>query len=342
MKPLVVLLLVPTGVGAAVGGFAGDAIPVARLLAGVADCLITHPNVLNGALLSYPLTNALYVEGYGLDRFCKGEWRLRPVHRNRVGVVLDAGLSASQHQQHLHALEAARYTLGVDILGHCTTEGPLGVEICGGAVGTAWGTLRHPQRLLAAAQRLATAGAEAIAVVSRCPESDDTAYRAGRGVDPVGGVEAVISHLVVRHLQLPAAHAPAFDYDPLPGPVHPRVAAEVLGPTFLPCVLAGLARAPRFVSGPGVLPQDLAAAAVDVVVSPVDCCGGAGLLALMDSTNRPVLLAVEENTTRLNVTPERLGLKVRRVRSYLEACGWLVALKQGVAFAEGTAPELPV
>ncbi|MBW4696312.1 MAG: DUF3326 domain-containing protein [Aphanocapsa lilacina HA4352-LM1] len=340
MKPLVVLLLVPTGVGAAVGGFAGDAIPVARLLAGAADCLIAHPNALNGAQLSYPLTNALYVEGYGLDRFCKDEWRLRPVHRNRVGVVLDADLSASQRQQHLHAVEAARYTLGIDILGHCTTEGSLGVEICVGATGTAWGTLRHPGRLLAAARRLAACGAEAIAVVSRCPESDDTDYRSGDGVDPVGGVEAVISHLVVRHLRLPAAHAPAFDYEPAPAPVHPRVAAEVLGPTFLPCVLAGLARAPQFIKGAEALPQDIGAAAVDVVVSPVDCCGGAGLLALMDRANPPVLLAVEENTTRLNVTPEHLGLKARRVRSYLEACGWLVALKQGVIFAEGPAAAI--
>jgi hypothetical protein len=42
-----VVLLVPTGVNAALGGHAGDAGPVARLFASVADTLITHPNVVN-------------------------------------------------------------------------------------------------------------------------------------------------------------------------------------------------------------------------------------------------------------------------------------------------------
>ncbi|AGY57266.1 DUF3326 domain-containing protein [Gloeobacter kilaueensis] len=336
MRPLTVVLLVPTGVGAAIGGYAGDAIPVARLLAGVADRLVTHPNVLNGALLSWPLPNALYVEGYALDRWCRGEWALRPVHRNRVGVLLDAALSDSQRLQHLQAIEAARFTLGVDILGHCTSEGALGILVHPGSTGTAWGTIAHPDRLLRAAERLVAAGADAIAIVSRCPEVDDSAYLGGRGVDPIGGVEALVSHLVVRHLGRPAAHAPAFDYAAEPQPVHPRVAAEALGPTFLPCVLAGLSTAPRYVRADAAHPSDLLPTQVDAIVAPVGCSGGPGLLALMAQTTPPVLLAVEENLCRLDVTPERLGLKARRVRSYLEACGWLVALKQGVALAEGT------
>lgn len=35
----------PTGIGAAIGGYAGDALPVARAFSSVVDCLITHPNV---------------------------------------------------------------------------------------------------------------------------------------------------------------------------------------------------------------------------------------------------------------------------------------------------------
>ena len=45
------LMLVPTGIGCAIGGYAGDALPSARLLAAASGCLITHPNVLNGCLL---------------------------------------------------------------------------------------------------------------------------------------------------------------------------------------------------------------------------------------------------------------------------------------------------
>ena len=72
-------------------------------MASVADVLITHPNVLNGAMLYWPLPNALYVEGYGLDMFASGEWGLRPVHRNRLGLVLDAGIEEELMTRHLQA-----------------------------------------------------------------------------------------------------------------------------------------------------------------------------------------------------------------------------------------------
>ena len=39
------VLIVPTGVGASIGGFAGDALPVARAMASLCDNLVTHPNV---------------------------------------------------------------------------------------------------------------------------------------------------------------------------------------------------------------------------------------------------------------------------------------------------------
>lgn len=40
--------------------------------------------VLNAAMLYWPMPNALYVEGYALDRFAEGLWGLQPVHQNRV------------------------------------------------------------------------------------------------------------------------------------------------------------------------------------------------------------------------------------------------------------------
>lgn len=42
--------------------------------------------VLNGAMLYWPMDNTLYVEGYALDRFAEGAWGLQPVHQNRVYV----------------------------------------------------------------------------------------------------------------------------------------------------------------------------------------------------------------------------------------------------------------
>nr|GMD26644.1 uncharacterized lipoprotein syc1174_c-like isoform X1 [Ipomoea batatas] len=78
------VMIVPTGIGAAIGGYAGDALPVARAFSSVVDCLITHPNVLNAAMLYWPMSNVLYVEGYALDRFAEGLWALELVHQNRV------------------------------------------------------------------------------------------------------------------------------------------------------------------------------------------------------------------------------------------------------------------
>jgi hypothetical protein len=57
--PYTVVLIVPTGIGAAIGGYAGDALPVARAISQVCGRLITHPNVLNGAQLYWSLPNAL-------------------------------------------------------------------------------------------------------------------------------------------------------------------------------------------------------------------------------------------------------------------------------------------
>jgi len=70
-------LLVRTG--AKIGGYAGDGLPTARAFASVVDRLIAHPNILNGALMYWPMSNVLYVEGFGMDQFFSGHWGLRPV-----------------------------------------------------------------------------------------------------------------------------------------------------------------------------------------------------------------------------------------------------------------------
>jgi hypothetical protein len=53
--------------------------------------------VLNAAMLYWPMPNALYVEGYALDRFAEGAWALQPVHQNKVS----ATLLMIAHQAHL-------------------------------------------------------------------------------------------------------------------------------------------------------------------------------------------------------------------------------------------------
>lgn len=83
------MLLVPTGIGAAIGGFSGDAGPVARLLAAACDNLITHPNVVNAADINEYPENALYVEGSVLSRLSMGTVGLQKVRPNRIMLVID-------------------------------------------------------------------------------------------------------------------------------------------------------------------------------------------------------------------------------------------------------------
>jgi hypothetical protein len=341
-RPYTALLIVPTGIGAAIGGYAGDALPVVRALSQVCDRIITHPNVLNGAQLYWPMPQAWYVEGYGLDQFAAGRWGLRPVHGHRIGLLLDQGIEPELRLRHLQVADGARATLGLEMTDYVLTDAPLGVELRTAASGATWGTIQRPDSLLRAADTLIhQAGATAIAVVARFPDDEGSealqAYRLGQGVDPLAGAEAVISHLIVRQFQVPCAHAPALSPLPPDPELSPRSAAEELGYTFLPCVLAGLSQAPQFLgptgtgatmSSPGMT-GDCWANQVDAVLVPATACGGSAVMSL--SQSQAQIIAVEDNQTKMQVPPESLGIKALRVSSYLEAVGALAAHRAGIS-----------
>ncbi|MFB2921616.1 DUF3326 domain-containing protein [Aerosakkonema funiforme] len=374
-RPYTVVLIVPTGIGAAIGGYAGDALPVARAIASCCDLLITHPNVLNGASLYWPLTNTFYVEGYGLDKFAAGCWGLQPVHQNRIGLILDRAIEPDLQLRHLQAADAARATLGLNLTDYIVTDAPLGVELRTSDSGASWGTIENPDSLLRAAEVLITkAKAEAIAVVARFPEDIDSQvlanYRQGKGVDPVAGAEAVISHLIVRTFQIPCAHAPAFSAPALDPHLSPRSAAEELGYTFLPCVLVGLSRAPQFVTPAGSQKskvksqneegegegkreegrgrgrgkrENINSPTPPLSHSPPQCiwadrvdaivipATACGSSAILSFSQLPAkIICVEENQTQMQVPPEPLGIEALRVHSYLEALGVLVAHRAGI------------
>jgi hypothetical protein len=330
-RPYTAVLIIPTGIGAAVGGYAGDAIPVARAFSQVCDRLIAHPNVLNGAQLYWPLPNAYYVEGYALDRFSRGDWGLESVHQNRIGLLFDRAIEPDLLRRHLQAADATRATLGLSLTDYVLTDAPLNVEPRKSDSGASWGTIGNPDSLLRAAEKLIRqAGAEAIAIVARFPDDPDSLdlanYRHGSGVDPLAGAEAVISHLVVRQFRIPAAHAPALSPLPLDPDLSPKAAAEEIGYTFLPCVLVGLSRAPRFVTERTA--ASLWKNQVDAVVVPASACGSSTVLSFCQGNTR--IVAVEENRTSLAVYPEFLGVKAIRVHSYREAIGTIVADRAGV------------
>jgi hypothetical protein len=257
------------------------------------------------------------------------------VHGNRIGVILDRAIEPDLELRHRQAIAAAQATLGLDIRDLVITDQPLGVRLETGESGAAWGTIAQPDSLLRAAHKLVDqAKVSAIAVVARFPDDQDSPllkdYRQGKGVDALAGAEAVISHLITREFKIPCAHAPALQPLPLDPDLSPRAAAEELGYTFLPCVLAGLSRAPQLITDRTSLRSgDISMIDIDVAIVPASACGGAAILALGEA-QQAHLIFVEENPTALNVSPESLGLHGIRVRSYLEAIGVLAALRAGV------------
>ena len=334
--PLPTLLVIPTGIGCSLGGYAGDGLPAARLLAAASGCLITHPNVMNGAALYWSDPRVHYVEGSSLDRFAAGELLLRPVRRQRVGLLLDAGIEPELRQRHLQVADACRATLGLEIGPVVTTDRPLEVSLSLGASGVSWGELGQPEALLRAGAQLKAAGATAIAVVARFPDDPESealaAYRNGSGVDALAGAEAVISHLLSRELGLPCAHAPALSPLPLDPQLDPRAAGEELGFTFLPCVLVGLSRAPDLVpvaqADAALHVATLAIDAVGAVIAPAGALGGAAVLACAE---RGIPVIAVDNPCLLNVNAEALGLEVLPASSYSEAAGLVLALREGLA-----------
>jgi hypothetical protein len=330
--PLPTLLVIPTGIGCELGGYAGDAIPAARLLAAASGCLITHPNVMNAAALYWSDPRIHYVEGSSLDRFAAGALALRPVRRQRIGLLLDAGIEPELRQRHLQVADGCRASLGLEIGPVVDTDQLLEVSLSLGASGVSWGRLGQPGSLLRAGERLKAAGATAIAVVARFPDDPGSealaAYRQGSGVDALAGAEAVISHLLSQELGLPCAHAPALSPLPLDPQLDPRAAGVVLGYTFLACVLVGLSRAPDLVPAPQAGPGDLAIGQVGALLAPAGALGGAAVLA---AAERGIPVIAVHNPSLLQVGAEALGLEVLPAASYAEAAGLVLALREGIS-----------
>ena len=157
----------------------------------------------------------------------------------------------------------------------------------------------------------------------------------------------MISHLLVRHLQMPCAHAPALVPLPLDPQLDPRAAGEELGYTFLACVLVGLSRAPDLllagtVAGADAGALDLGVDQLAAVVAPEGALGGEAVLACVE---RDVPLITVANPSLLNVGPKALGLSAGSVLSacsYAEAAGLVLALREGLSVAALTRPIAPL
>ena len=345
-----VVMVIPTGVGASQGGYGGDATVWMNVIASVCDTLITHPNVANAAAFQQLPDNALYVEGYGLDAFLKGDWGLRRVPSQRIGVILDAGLEEGMKTLHYNVVNAVQATYGVPMVGIAESSEPLQLNLELTEAGISVGTWQNPQAVLSVAKQLIqTQGMTALALVARMEEPQESPYNKGVGVDPIGGLEAILSHTLVQALEIPVANAPCFDWEEAQPRrdewVHPFTASEYTTASFLPCVLRGLHHAPDFIPLKTAFPYTdvLTKHDLNAIVLPYDCMGGIPFLSAIER-GIPVI-AVKSNKTVLSLTAEALlgreaaaslskrGLYME-ASTYDEAVGILQRLKLGLAVPE--------
>lgn len=328
-------MIVPTGTGAEIGGYAGDATPASNLLASVCDSLIVNPNVVNGASLMEAAPNILYVEGSAIDMMMQKKICLEPVRSNRIGIIIDSWVKNKPQLLNplLNAIDAMRTNSGIYISGYTFTEQEVRARAVLSSAGISQGEVDHPGEVLKSAKKLRADGAQAIAILCHIEnpfsEKEDL-YLRGQGIDPIGGIEAILSHLIVRELRIPAAHAPILDSFGLSEKADPRAAAEEISFSYVPCILKGLSRAPRLLPEESNKPGSLSVEDIEFLVLPQGALGG---VPALEAFNRDIpVIVVKENTSCLQITPEKLNVQNRVIAAanYLEAAGILACMKAGI------------
>ncbi len=343
MKILPTIFVVPTGIGCEIGGYAGDALPAAKLLASASGCLITHPNVMNGGSLSESDEKIYYVEGYSLDRFAKGELGLKKVNQQRIGIIFDSEIEKKILTRHLQVADACISTLGINVCSYSVTNNPIDV-VLSNERSISSGYIKNPDELINAAERLIKKGVTAIAIVTKFPDNlnnnDIDLYRKGKGVDKIAGVEAVISHLISKYFKVPCAHAPALAQIAIEENLDPRAASEEIGFTFLPSVLIGLSKAPNLIEPPFEACSDiLHPDDVEVIIVPNGALGGEAVLASME---RGVNIISVKNKNVLNVFSQHFNYpNITEVNNYFEAAGLILSIREGINPKSMQRPIIP-
>lgn len=328
------VLIIPTGIGAEIGGHCGDGNVAARILASACDTLITHPNVVNASDLNEMTENTLYVEGSILTRLFMGSIGLQKVLSNKILMLMDKSGDKYFNDEIINAVSSARVTLGID----CDVlEMKDTIESCPIFTESerAAGNIGCAERLFdVVAMNKKNYDAIGLATMIDVEDGVDEEYfkTDKEVVNPWGGIEAMITHSVAELFKIPCAHSPLsgsmqknhLDMDL--GIVDPRKAPETASITYLHCILKGLHRSPRLVSyNKGINVEN-----ISCLVIP-DGCIGLPVLACIEQ-GIPVIAVRNKNRMKNDLTklPFRKG-KLFFAENYLEAAGIMTAIKAGVS-----------
>ncbi|MBI4846355.1 MAG: DUF3326 domain-containing protein [Candidatus Omnitrophica bacterium] len=334
------VMIVPTGIGAEIGGHAGDATPAARLLACICDTLITHPNVVNASDINELPANGLYVEGSALAQLLMGTIGLQKVRANRLLLVIDKHPDSRISDLSKNAASAARSILGIDCPQIIQMDPSVLMSVENSSSGSAVGKVEEFERLCKVLQDHRPEY-DAIALTSIIDVSKelimDYFQSSGEMVNPWGGVEAMLTHAITMLFGVPAAHSPMLESTEMLelflGPVDPRMAAEAISSSFLYCILKGLHQSPRIITDRTQFTQPglITASDISCIVIPDRCVGLPTLAALEQGIP---IIAVKENKNRMQNKLEELPFapgKFFIADNYLEAAGVVAALKAGIA-----------
>ena len=345
------VLLVPTGIGAEIGGHAGDATPVAQLLASVCDTLITHPNVVNASDINEIPGNGLYVEGSIICRLMMGTAGLQPVRSNRVLVLMNSHSDSLFNTLTVNSVNAARASYGLMCPRIIELDPPLTMISEYTPSSRAAGRVEDLQHVLELLDKHRDEyDAVAISSVITVPTNYHGDYFNSEGgmVNPWGGVESMLTHTISSIYDVPSAHSPMLEsqevLDADTGIVDPRMAAEAVSTTFLQSILKGLQKSPRIITDRDALhhPGVLNSSHVSCLVIPDGCLGLPTLAALEQGIS---VIAVRENRNLmrndLTQLPWRTG-QLHIVENYWEAVGVMAAMKAGIAPSSVRRPIKPV
>jgi hypothetical protein len=353
LKPFVAVSIIPTGVRAEIGGFAGDATPSVNLLAKACDYLVVNPNSVTASDLYYASDNVLYLEGNLICHLLLGHTTLIPETRTNIGVIIEQTQEKFLNNI-FNAINALRTVRGININPVVVTGGRVRTECTYSTYGHASGEFEGIDELMKALDIVAQTDTNAVAFSTTLFVEDEVRqqyYRKEPIPNPWGGAEAILTHMTTNFYPFTAAHSPLLldEAHTMFGTLgDPRDGAELISSSFLCSTLKGLTHSPRLAKFDTPLPsgcQGISVENVSAVVMPESTVGNIPFFAALEQ-NVPIIL-VRDNHTQYEVTPAILGIdhscrKIYYVNSYMEAAGLLLALRHGIAPEATTRPVPPI
>lgn len=326
------VLLIPTGIGAEIGGHCGDGNAVARLIASSCDTLITHPNVVNASDINEMTENTLYVEGSIITRLMMGQLGLQKVRANKILMLMDEHEDELFNNEIVNAVSSARISLGISCDVVKMKDKINSISLYSGS-GRAVGQVENIEKLFGITKKyMQNYDAIGLSTFIKVPDQFHKMYfTEDNMINPWGGIEAMLTHSLSLEFNIPSAHSPMMSsreiMDLEVGIVEPRKAPETSSVTYLHCILKGLHKSPKLVPfDKGLNVED-----ISCLIIPDGCVGLPTLAAIEHEI--PVI-AVRENKNRMQNNLEEYPFKQGKlfiVDNYLEAVGVMNAIKSGIS-----------